>query len=132
MVLELLGPSIIGVLAAMASLGIRATLSGESIHDVRTFVQAFFGAEIFALGYSGIQSICYMLLMEFAFKKGLRVRSISSVILSTVLGTLAGASFVVYGNGNMKAVEILHWSAIGAIVGLIISCILCFFSRQNS
>jgi hypothetical protein len=35
-----------------------------------TFVEAFFGAEIFALGYSGIQSICYTLLMEFAFKNG--------------------------------------------------------------
>lgn len=129
--LELFGPSIIGTLAAMVLLNIRATASGEPIHDVNNFFSALFGVEVFALLYSGIQAIWYTLVMEYAFSRGLKVRSMKSIILSTVLGILSGASFVFYGHGYMKATEVLLWCAIGAIVGSVLSCILYLLSPKD-
>ena len=128
---ELIGPPVIGVLLAIASGMIRGTFSGEPIHDIQTFYQAFLGGLFFAVFYVGIQSVCYTLLMEIAFKMGLKPGSKSSVFLSTVLGALAGASFIIYDHGNTKASEFLRMVAIGATVGLVISGIVGRFRPKH-
>jgi hypothetical protein len=125
--LELFGPSLLGGIQAMV-IGIAGSQKTFGPGDI---IQGAIAFTLFALVICGIQSVCYTVLMEVAFRRGLRRRSLHSIAFSTFLGVLSGASFMFYSDSSFNVSSILFFCTVGAIVGLTIASIIYYFEPRE-
>ncbi len=125
--LELFGPSLLGGMQAMV-VGIVGSQKTFALGGIVQGAIAFF---LFALLFCSIQSVCYTVLIEVAYRLGLRRRSLHAIAFSTFLGVLSGASFMFYSDSSFKGSSILFFCTVGAIVGLTIAAIIYYFEPRE-
>jgi hypothetical protein len=115
--LEIFAPPFLGV-AIWYSLAVWS-FSFQNVFDVVKYFYAFVG---FAYIIAGIPSLVYAAIMELAFSFGLSPRSWMAVLLSGLLGSVAGFSMIFFEvNGNFFVLD-------GLFVGLVIGAFIKRFS----
>ena len=119
-VLELFGPAFFGGVQAMIT-GMVGSKGPAGLFDILKGLFVFF---FFALMFCSIQSVCFTVLMELAYRCGLRRRSWRAIALSTFLGVVSGASFMLYSDSGVQDSSLLLFCSVGGVVGLLISSII--------
>jgi hypothetical protein len=125
--LELLGPAFFGGLQALV-VGIAGSKQPFGVIDIFQGAVAFF---LLALIVCGIQSACYTILMELAYRRGLSRRSFKAIAFSTILGILSGASFSLYSDSPIHASSFLYFCSVGAGVGAVIASIIYYYEPKK-
>jgi hypothetical protein len=125
--LELLGPPFLGALICLAVMSIAGMAQQDAKKEtgesrLLALLQMLYVlplALVYAYVLTGIQSIIYMVILEWRFSRGLDPRSWRSVGLSSLLGFASGAVLaLVFGSGSAGLFNAwLLWGALGLTVG---------------
>jgi len=130
--LELLG---LPLLAGLLFFGFIAVLMPEGQRGGDSLLGIFLLCVVFAPLVGIFPSVFYMVIMEFAFKRGLNPRSIKMVALSGALGfgagTLLGWPIIISSEEDLTGGRFLY-SFIGLFAGLILGCIIRWGSSKSA
>lgn len=133
-VLELLGPPLLGAIILMAisyAQTLWIALQNWKTPKVEPGILKPFGLLIFAYLFAGIPSVIYTLVMEWRFAKGLDPESWRTIQVSACLGTMAGIFVgLLVGEFHLNSAFWLM-SGIGLIVGFLMGLLIKHGSTEK-
>lgn len=130
-----MAPAVLGAVFYLILLSLIQAIKGDPSF-ILTMPILLFPVLFFSLGLSIIPSIGYVIFMEIAFSKGMRPRSVKTIMFSSLLGLIAGlliALFVAASpNFSKKSIESAFMLiAIGSMVGVSLGSVIYTFGAEK-